>query len=149
MSTYADDKFDYIERDIDKIKMKPGMYISYAGERGAVHLAKELIQNAIDECENKKSPCRNIDIILDTKADRLTVEDDGRGFPETDVTLDTVCTTLQSGSKFNRVDGSTSGENGISRRLKIIRVYDEPVPLYSDIHDKPCELRGEVMMLNY
>lgn len=115
MSTYADDKFDYIERDIDKIKMKPGMYISYAGERGAVHLAKELIQNAIDECENKKSPCRNIDIILDTKADRLTVEDDGRGFPETDVTLDTVCTTLQSGSKFNRVDGSTSGENGIFR----------------------------------
>ena len=111
---FEDDKFDYIESDIDKIKLKSGMYISYIGERGALHLAKEVIQNAIDECENKKSPAKNIIISLDKLSDRLTVEDDGRGIPEKDVSLDILCTKLQSGSKFTREQGGkTSGENGI------------------------------------
>ena len=111
---FEDDKFDYIESDIDKIKMKSGMYISYIGARGALHLSKELIQNAIDECENKKSPARNIYISLDLMSDRLTVEDDGRGIPEKDVSLDILCTKLQSGSKFTREQGGkSSGENGI------------------------------------
>ena len=111
---FIDDKLEFIESDIKKIQMKTGMYISYVGEKGALHLAKEGIQNAIDECENKNSPAKNIMITLDLLEDSLTVEDDGRGIPEDSFPLDIVCTKLQSGSKFTREQGGkSSGENGV------------------------------------
>ena len=110
---FIDDKMDYIESDIDKVKMKTGMYISYVGEKGALHLGKEVIQNAIDECANPKSPAKNINITLDILEDSLTVEDDGRGIPEDDFPMDILCTRLNSGSKFTREQGGhSSGENG-------------------------------------
>lgn len=111
---FTDDKLEFIESDIKKIQMKTGMYISYVGEKGALHLAKEAIQNAIDECENVNSPAKNITITLDLLEDSLTVEDDGRGIPEDSFPLDIVCTKLQSGSKFTREQGGkSSGENGV------------------------------------
>ena len=114
MSQFVDDKLEYIESDIEKIQMKTGMYVSWVGKKGALHLSREIIQNSIDEAENKKSPCKNIDIELDTLSDTLRVEDDGRGIPEDEFPLDIVCTKLQSGSKFTREQGgNSSGENGV------------------------------------
>ena len=112
MPKYDDDKMEYFESDIEKIQVKTGMYISYVGEKGALHLAKEAIQNAIDECANKKSPGKKIKVILDSGA--LYVEDDGRGIPENEVPMEIVCTTLNSGSKFTRENSvATAGENGV------------------------------------
>ena len=114
MSKFQDDVMEYIEEDIDKIKRKTGMYISYVGEKGALHLAKEVIQNAIDECANPKSPAKDITITLDILSDTLTVEDDGRGIPEDTLPMDILCTKLNSGSKFTREQGgASSGENGV------------------------------------
>lgn len=111
---YIDDKMEYIESDINKIQMKTGMYISYVGEKGALHLAKEVIQNSIDECANPNSPAKEIDISLDVLSDSISVEDDGRGIPENDFPMDILCTRLNSGSKFTREQGGpTSGENGV------------------------------------
>lgn len=115
MSTqFKDDRMEYIEDDISKIQLKTGMYISYVGEKGALHLAKEGIQNAIDECANPKSPAKNIKITLDVLEDSVTIEDDGRGIPEDDFPMDVLCTKLNSGSKFTREQGgASSGENGV------------------------------------
>lgn len=111
---FQDDIMSWEENDIDKIKLKTGMYISYVGEKGALHLCKEVIQNAIDECANKKSPAKNIHIILDLDTDTISVEDDGRGIPEDNFPLDILCTKLNSGSKFTREQGgASSGENGV------------------------------------
>lgn len=111
---FVDDKMEYIESDIEKIQMKTGMYISYVGEKGALHLCKEGIQNAIDEAANKKSPCKNIYVRLDLLSDTITIEDDGRGIPEDDFPMDILCTKLNSGSKFTREQGgASSGENGV------------------------------------
>lgn len=111
---FIDDKMDYIESDIGKIQAKTGMYISYVGEKGALHLAKEIIQNAVDEVENSKSPAKTINLKLDILSDTLSVEDDGRGIPEDDFPMDILCTKLQSGSKFTREQGGKSaGENGV------------------------------------
>lgn len=109
---YVDDEIDHKERDIDKIKTKPNMYISYLDIRGPLHLSKEVVNNMIDECINPNSPGNEIDIYLDEVENRLTVSDNGRGIPFDKMEL--ICTTLQSGSKFTRESsGGSAGENGV------------------------------------
>lgn len=117
---FQDDIMSWEENDIDKIKLKTGMYISYVGEKGALHLCKEVIQNAIDECANTKSPAKNIHITLDLDTDTISVEDDGRGIPEDTFPLDILCTKLNSGSKFTREQGgASSGENGVGLNMLV------------------------------
>lgn len=109
------DKQDYIESDVEKIQTKTGMYISYLGQKGAGHLAHEMINNGVDELENPKSPGKKIEIVYDIPTDQMSIEDDGRGILENDkVNLEILCTKLNSGSKFTREQGGKSaGENGV------------------------------------
>jgi hypothetical protein len=74
---FIDDKIQHIESDIKKIQTKPGMYIAQIGSAGALHLCKELINNAIDECINRNSPADVIDIYLDEGENEITVSDNG------------------------------------------------------------------------
>ena len=78
------------------------------------HLAREIIQNNIDECIDPESNGSVIHITYDKLSDMLTCEDNGRGFPEKDYPLDIFCTKNQSGSKFFRDQGGDSaGEFGV------------------------------------
>lgn len=125
---FIDDVFQHIEEDIQKIQTKPTMYISYLGERGAMHLVKELVNNGIDECINTHSPGDTVAIVLDEGENSISVGDNGRGIEPTIMEL--ACTKIQAGSKFNR-DGSggqSAGEHGcgltccnaLSERFEII-----------------------------
>ena len=109
MAKYVDDKIEYIEQDTLKIRTRPSMYISYKGSKGALHLAKEVINNAIDECINKNSPGDSILIVFDEKENKLTVMDNGRGIPLDKVEL--VCTKIQAGSKLYREADKQGVEN--------------------------------------
>lgn len=119
MAKYIDDKIEYIESDVAKVQKKLGMYISYTGSKGALHLAKEVINNGIDEAINKKSPGDTVEVFFHEKENKITVSDNGRGIPFDMVEL--VCTKIQAGSKFDRdadktgVDNKafTAGENGV------------------------------------
>lgn len=110
---YEDDNIIVIEDDLERIRAKSGMFIGYAGRRGALHLGKETVNNMIDECTNSKSPGRNIEILLDTEQNLLMVSDDGRGIPFDKLEL--VCTKIQSSSKMVRDGGggASAGENGV------------------------------------
>lgn len=109
-----DVKMYYTEDDIEKIQTKTNMYIQQYGSEGAFHLAREVIQNAVDECIDPDSGGKNIRISYDHMSDKLISEDDGRGFPEVDYPLDIFCTKIQSGSKFYRdQSGNTAGEFGL------------------------------------
>lgn len=104
----------WIEDDIKKIQTKTNLYITQYGPEGAFHLAREVVQNGVDECEDEESPGKYVICSYDKQTDILTVEDDGRGFPETNYPLDIFCTKIQSGSKFFRdQSGNTSGEFGL------------------------------------
>lgn len=116
---FVDEKILYIENDIEKIRTKPGMYISYLGEKGALHLVKETVNNAIDECVNPKSPGKTVKILFHDYLNMVTISDDGRGLPIDMAEI--VCTKIQSGSKFTRdaevIDvykkSFSAGENGV------------------------------------
>ena len=116
MAKFKDDDIRVIEDDLERLRERTTVYISYKGDKGALHLCKELINNAIDEAMSPKSPCKNIQIIFNEKENRLTVSDDGRGIPFQHI-IDVV-TKLQSSSNFGKTkEGAEvslkAGENGI------------------------------------
>ena len=109
-----DVKMSYIESDIEKIQIKTNLFIQEYDEAGAFHLAREIIQNSIDEINDVNSDGNDIYISYDISTDIMTCEDFGRGIPEVDYPLDIFCTKLQSGSKFDRSQsGASSGEFGL------------------------------------
>lgn len=138
MNNYTDDKFSHIESDIEKIQVKPNMYISYIGSAGSLHLIKEAINNDIDECINPNSPCNNISVYLNLKENYITITDNGRGIPFD--FLETSCTKLQSGSKFSRATSlGSAGENGVG--LTAINALSEEFTITSDRDKESYTLR--------
>ena len=61
---FIEEEMQVVENDLDKIRTSPLMYISRVGSLGAIHLAKECINNNIDECLNENSPGENIYLYL-------------------------------------------------------------------------------------
>ena len=116
MAKFKDDVIQHIADDIEKIRTRPTMYISYIGEKGALHLAKEVINNSIDEATSEKSPCDTIDIVFNENTNELTVMDNGRGIPFDKVEI--ICSYLQSGSNLTKSKDTVNksrkaGENGV------------------------------------
>ena len=109
-----DVKMYHIEDDMKKIQVKTNLYLQQYGDQGIFHLAKEIIQNSIDELEDPMSDGTKIIIMYDHRTDKLIVIDNGRGIPEIDYPIDIACTKLQAGSKFLRSQGgNSSGEFGV------------------------------------
>lgn len=113
MGKIKDAKIEAILNDIERIQRKTNMYIFEKGKEAAFHLMREIWQNSADEINDPDSNGTIMQVIFDLAISKFTCIDTGRGFPEHDVPLDIVCTTLQSGSKFNRVGGATNGEFGV------------------------------------
>ena len=116
MPKYKDDQFSVIKSDIERLRKKTNMYISNKGSKGAVHLAKEVINNAIDEALSDLSPCDKIEITYDANTNQLICTDNGRGLPFEQV--EQVCTYLHSGSNIDKAKekenaAEIAGENGV------------------------------------
>lgn len=110
---YEDDNIVHKEDDLEKIQTSPGMYISYTGAKGSLHLCKEITNNMVDECINTKSPADTIDLIFDEPTSEFACRDNGRGIPHE--SLEVVCTKIQSSGKFGRrgSGGASAGQNGV------------------------------------
>ena len=147
MAKYEDDKFSYIESDIEKIRNKPTMFISYVGSQGALHLAKEIITNGYDEALSPKSPCNRIEVEFDMNRNMLTVIDNGRGIPFEQVEV--ICTYLQSGSNvFKGQEKDYAMElggdfgvgltavNALSERLTLVIRRDGKMGIFTFIEGK-------------
>ena len=111
---FKDVQMGYIEDDIEKIQTKTNFYLVQLGNGGCNHIAREIIQNAFDECMDMNSPGKNIEIRYDKITGEMRVTDDGRGFPEDNYPLEIFFTKQFSGSKSTRSQsGGTAGEFGV------------------------------------
>ena len=112
---YKDDIINVVDRDIDKMRSRPTMYLSALGSAGCLHVCKELIDNSRDECLKKDSPGNSIEVAI--YKDHIIVKDNGRGIPTN--MLQVVHETNQAGSNMTRSGGNTVGENGTGTTLAV------------------------------
>lgn len=104
-STYSAADIEVLE-GLEPVRKRPGMYIGGTeGPAGLHHLAKEILDNSIDEAMNGHAD--KITLTLHADNETITVEDNGRGIP-VDIhpkfkkpALEIILTTLHSGGKFS------------------------------------------------
>ena len=118
MPKYVDDKFDHLESDIEKIRLRHRQYISYSNEAGAKSVVDEIFHNADDECKNPRSPGNKINVRFSELDGFIEISDNGRGMP-TDI-MEKVFTSLNMGSNINTSNKASLkvellGQNGTGK----------------------------------
>ena len=167
---FVDDKFTHLEADVDKMRNKSRMYISFSNELAAKAVMLEGLYNSLDECRNPRSPGNTISIEYDERCDTVKISDNGRGIP-TDV-LELLFTTLNSGSNIdsgskNDLETDTLGRNGVGtlalnalaavadittyrggteNKMKRI-VFNEGIKVSEE--EKPCDKSKHGMLVSY
>lgn len=135
--------------DLSHIRQRSGMYIGDAVDPR--HLFSEALDNALDEIQNGYGDC--VKVVVDTKENSYKIEDNGRGIPQGEKTLEDgskietvklVCTKSFAGGKFNNNDYALrSGLHGLgltiinalSKTLTIISHRDGKKVLYETSND--------------
>lgn len=141
-----DDQVFFAENSISSIRLHRTMYISSSQTDGAVHLFKECLANAIDECTSKNPHWdrlkKRIHIIFNQPERRITVIDNGRGIP-TDVLVDVVMkkhasskTVALSQTRNKKV----TGLNGVGLTVTAALTDYMAITTYRGNHSKKIEL---------
>lgn len=108
--------------DIEHIRLRPGMYIGSVDNPSK--LFDEIFDNSLDEAQNNY--CKNISI--KSTASSIEINDDGRGIPVKNGTLEKITNKLFTSGKFNNDSYSIAAGlhgvgmtvvNALSKSLKI------------------------------
>lgn len=134
-SKYTGEQIVVLE-GLDPVRKRPAMYIGSTGPDGIQHIAKEIVDNSIDEA--LAGFAKNVWIIRHND-NRVTVADDGRGIP-VDVlpkygkpALEIVMTKLHAGGKFDdsayKISGGLHGVgssvvNALSEEMTVTVIRD-------------------------
>lgn len=111
---------------LEPVRKRPGMYIGSTDSKGLHHLAKEILDNAVDEAIagfgktiqlfRSTVPANSIKLVKNKKigTEAITIVDNGRGIPvdmhESGVSaLEVVLTKLHAGGKFEETAYQASG----------------------------------------
>ena len=165
---YKDDEFSHLESDIEKMRIRFRQYISYSNEAGAKSVVDEIINNALDECRNTRSPGNRIEIQFDERTGFILVRDNGRGIPLR--LLEEIFTSLNMGSNIYTANKAnmkietlgqngtgtlaicalaehveiTSNRGGTENRSKTL-VFDEGQKVHEEEHEVSPDVHGMVI----
>ena len=79
-----DDQFIALRDELVSIRYARGMYVGDGGNKGAMHLFKEIFNNCLDEMNNEQNAYKKVKRIyvsFSEKKQKFTVMDEGRGIP--------------------------------------------------------------------
>lgn len=107
---YRDDVYMELSNEFEQVRKALGMYIGPGETDGALHLCKEIMNNAIDECVNPESPSKKIYVTFDEEKCEFTVTDEGRGIPFD--LLASISTKKHTSTKFVRTEPWMKGQAG-------------------------------------
>lgn len=127
----------------ESVRENLGMYIGNSDKEGLHQLFVEAIANSLDEAVAGFG--KNIAISIDTKDNKLTIKDEGRGIPfgptkdGSDALVDATC-SLHGGGKFEGSEGykSALGLHGLG--LKCIHYLSSAFEITSKRDGKECTL---------
>lgn len=116
-----DDIYESLVDEFEQVRRCIGMYISYLNTDAALHLFREILQNAIDEFMNRKIAFEDsrIWVDIDEKTQTFTIRDGGRGIPFSK--LKEVCMKKHVSTKYERTDSMKrfSGRNGVGMKVTV------------------------------
>ena len=116
--THYDENSIFTAEKLEHLRLRPTAYISDTAIRGQWHIAKEIIDNSVDELELLgEQGILKVCIVIDSKNStyQLVVTDNGRGVPIG--SLMNVFTVLHTSGKFNTNSyGFSSGSFGIGAK---------------------------------
>ena len=98
---------------LDPVRRRPGMYIGGTEKSGLHHLAREILDNSVDEAMNGHAT--TISLTLHKDGESITVVDNGRGIPVDKhpkfkkSALEIILTTLHAGGKFSERNYASAG----------------------------------------
>lgn len=107
-----DDVYESLVNEFDQVRKCKGMYIAYEHTDAALHLFREIFQNAIDEFTARKVKFNVIKLWFDERTQIFRVKDGGRGIPF--VKLKEVCMKKHVSTKYERSEimKRFAGRNG-------------------------------------
>lgn len=126
--------------ELEHVRLRPGMYIG--STETPLHLCYEILDNALDEANNGHAT--QIDINISN--DWISVSDNGRGIPQTDVdgvpAPIVLCTKLFSGGKFDSENYKLHiGLHGLG--LTVVNALSKTMTLATVRFNKNVEPWGE------
>lgn len=112
------DEIIVIEDPVTAVRQVPDVYLGALGNVGFLNMAREIIQNSLDEISKGYSLDKTIDFFYDARSHTIRNEDHGQGI-ELNKLVD-VFSKLHSSSNYNKVTGSSAksaGKNGQGSKI--------------------------------
>jgi DNA gyrase subunit B len=113
--SYAD-QIRTAESFVEIVRMKPGQFIGYIGNKGFINMVREIYQNILDEILKKDSPGSMGIISYDERTNTIIMEDNGRGIPFDNIVR--IFSEQYTSSNYDKKDGDfSSGNHGVGGKV--------------------------------
>lgn len=114
-----DDQFIALRDELQTIRLSLGMYVGDGGDKGAMHLFKEIFNNCLDEMNNAQNAYKKVKRIyvsFSEKQQKFTIMDEGRGIPM-DILKEAVMTKHVTTKNLTLSESRNKKQTGLNGEL--------------------------------